>query len=432
MNPLYAFYGDDFTGSTDVLEQLASNGVSTVLFLSRPTQEHLSRFSDAQAIGIAGDSRSRSPEWMTQNLPAVFTTLKSFKAPINHYKVCSTFDSSPTYGSIGRAIELGREVFAPGFIPIVVAAAHLGRYVVFGNLFAAALDGQIKRIDRHPMAHHPVTPMREADLRVHLSAQTKLGIGLIDLPTLQSNNAATELDRQLIHGAEAILFDGVDDVTLATTGDLLWQRAQQRPLFSASSSGLTAVLVSAWREGGLISAAPSATRKSQSSAPLLVLSGSCSPVTAGQIEWALANGFHGISIDPAKLLIPDATAAEQSKIVAAATASLGAGHNTILYTALGPPPGTAHGEDLGIALGRLLRDLLHTTQTRRILLCGGDTSSHAIQQLGLYAVTWAGQVQTGAPLCRAFSDDPALDGLELVLKGGQVGTPDFFHRVRLA
>jgi uncharacterized protein YgbK (DUF1537 family) len=432
MNPLYAFYGDDFTGSTDVLEQLVSNGVPTVLFLSSPTPEHLSRFRDAQAIGIAGDSRSRSPEWMTQNLLAIFTTLKSFKAPINHYKVCSTFDSSPAYGSIGRAMELGREVFSPDFVPIVVAAAHLGRYVVFGNLFAASLDGQVKRIDRHPMAHHPVTPMREADLRVHLSAQTKLRIGLIDLPALQSDNAATELDRQLTQGAEAILFDGVDDVTLATTGDLLWQCAQQRPLFSASSSGLTAALVSAWHKGGLISAAPPVARKSQSPAPLLVLSGSCSQVTAGQIEWALANGFQGVAIDPAKLLTSGTAAAEQSKTVAAATASVGAGHNTILYTALGPPSGTAHGEDLGIALGRLLCDLLHATQTRRILLCGGDTSSHAIQQLGLYAVTWAGQVQTGAPLCRALSDDPALDGLELVLKGGQVGTPDFFNCVRFA
>src|ERR1700738_2174725 len=125
---LYTFYGDDFTGSTDVLEQLASNGVPTVLFLSPPTAERLSLFSDAQAIGIAGDSRSRSPEWMTQNLPAIFSTLKRFEAPINHYKVCSTFDSSPTHGNIGRAMEIGREIFSPIFIPIVVAAAHLGRF----------------------------------------------------------------------------------------------------------------------------------------------------------------------------------------------------------------------------------------------------------------------------------------------------------------
>jgi uncharacterized protein YgbK (DUF1537 family) len=452
---LYTFYGDDFTGSTDVLEQLASNGVPSVLFLGPPTAAHLAKFNHAQAIGIAGDSRSRSPQWMTDHLPAIFATLKTFNAPIHHYKVCSTFDSSPTHGSIGRAMELGREAFAPAFIPIVVAAPHLGRYVVFGNLFATAPDGQIQRIDRHPMANHPVTPMHEADLRRHLSAQTKLPIGLIDLTILQrsaqsdrptgyesvaltnptvalTNPATTELDNQLKAGSQAILFDGVDEQTLATTGDLLWSRAQQSPLFSVSSSGLTAALIPAWRKASLIPKAPPTPTKTPRPTPLLILSGSCSPVTAGQIQWALANGFHGIAINPARLLHPITGAAEQASILSAATASLSAGNSTILYTALGPPAGIAHGEHLGEALGHLLRTLLQTTHTRRILLCGGDTSSHAIQQLGLYAVTWASNIQTGAPLCRAHSDDPALDNLELVLKGGQVGTPDFFQAAHQA
>ena len=32
----------------------------------------------------------------------------------------------------------------------------------------------------------------------------------------------------------------------------------------------------------------------------------------------------------------------------------------------------------------------------------------------------------GAPLCRAHSPDPAIDGLQISLKGGQTGAPDFF------
>jgi uncharacterized protein YgbK (DUF1537 family) len=63
------------------------------------------------------------------------------------------------------------------------------------------------------------------------------------------------------------------------------------------------------------------------------------------------------------------------------------------------------------------------------MLCGGDTSSHAVQQLGLYALTWAANLQPGCPLCRAHADSE-LDGLELVLKGGQVGTDNFFDVVR--
>jgi uncharacterized protein YgbK (DUF1537 family) len=427
---LYTFYGDDFTGSTDVLEQLASNNILTVLFLGPPTPEHLANFKNIQALGIAGDSRSRSPQWMTEHLPSIFTTLKSFKAPINHYKVCSTFDSAPHIGSIGRAMEIGREIFAPSFIPIVVAAPHLRRYVIFGNLFAQAPNGEVVPIDRHPMSQHPVTPMREPNLRLHLRSQTQLPIGLIDLLALQSNSAPQKLEDELAAGNQAILFDGLDpegphQPTLTATGDLFWHHAQQRPLFSASSSGLTAALIPAWRKAGLIPTTAATPPRSSAKTPLLVLSGSCSPVTAGQIQWATANNFKAIPIDPTRLLNP--TTNEQANALAAATASLNSGQNTILYTSLGPPTGTVHGDALGATLGHLLRDILLATPTRRILLCGGDTSSHAIQQLGLYALTWTSRIQTGAPLCRAASDDPALDGLELILKGGQVGTPDFFQ-----
>src|SRR5215813_11316361 len=92
--PVFSYYGDDFTGSTDALEALAVNGVETVLFLRVPGADELRAFAGYRAIGIAGDSRSRSPEWMRAVLPAVFERLRRFGAPVVQYKVCSTFDSS--------------------------------------------------------------------------------------------------------------------------------------------------------------------------------------------------------------------------------------------------------------------------------------------------------------------------------------------------
>ena len=58
--PLISYYGDDFTGSTDVMEALASNGVETVLFLKVPDADLLSRFSGVRAYGLAGTSRSEA------------------------------------------------------------------------------------------------------------------------------------------------------------------------------------------------------------------------------------------------------------------------------------------------------------------------------------------------------------------------------------
>src|SRR5580658_6600790 len=110
---LLSYYGDDLTGSTDVMEALSSRGAPTALFMQPPTQAQLEKFSDVRAIGLAGASRSESPAWMEGNLTPAFAWLKSLNAGVCHYKVCSTFDSSPVIGSIGRAIDIGARVF-PG------------------------------------------------------------------------------------------------------------------------------------------------------------------------------------------------------------------------------------------------------------------------------------------------------------------------------
>jgi len=105
---LLAYYGDDFTGSTDVLEALSLSGVRTVLFLRAPDPEDLKRFPGCRAAGLAGVSRSQSPAWMRVHLPGIFSRLAQLGAPLLQYKVCSTFDSSPEVGNIGCAIEIGQ------------------------------------------------------------------------------------------------------------------------------------------------------------------------------------------------------------------------------------------------------------------------------------------------------------------------------------
>jgi uncharacterized protein YgbK (DUF1537 family) len=426
---LYVYYGDDFTGSTDVLESLALAGIESVLFLGLPSQRHLEAFPNCQTIGIAGDSRSQTPGWMSANLPIIFERLKTFGARVTHYKTCSTFDSSPTQGSIGRAMEIGQQIFAPHFIPIVAGAPHLGRYVVFGNLFATA-NGKVYRIDEHPtMRCHPVTPMTEANLRKHLAKQTAMHIGLVDIRTLNSD-AGTALVTERSTGAQAVLFDGIDDTSLTITGKLLWHEAMLQPLFGVGSSGLTESLITQWQTSGISNASPEHQTKSVDQ--IVVLSGSCSPATEAQIRWALANNFSGISIDPAKLNNSTTAAATVETAKQECLNELRKGRSVILYTALGPLAvgATPQGEQLGTQLGKLLKSLLCSSSVRRAIICGGDTASHALQQLGLYALTWSASTEPGAPLCHAHSDDPTFRGLELVLKGGQIGRDHFFELVR--
>ncbi|MBW4051434.1 MAG: four-carbon acid sugar kinase family protein [Proteobacteria bacterium] len=437
MRPLYGYYGDDFTGSTDVLEALALAGIRTVLFIGLPAEERWGEFGDCQAFGIAGESRSRASDWMSQHLPAVFRRLGALRCPVIHYKTCSTFDSSPQIGSIGRALEIGRETLSPPFIPIVVAAPHLRRYLAFGHLFAAAGE-TIHRIDRHPtMRAHPVTPMYEADLRRHLAAQTALGIGLVDLTDFARGRAREALSDCLSRGDAAVLFDGVSEAELRETGRILWECAErgtdaEPPLFCAGSSGLTYALLSAWRRAGLIAGEPAASQ-ADSVETLLVLSGSCSPVTERQIRKALANGYQGVALNVTQLLDENGGAAAAENAVAEAVGHLRAGRSTILYSALGPLAPAAHpcGEALGRRAGALLRRILRQAPVPRVVLAGGDTSTHAVMQLGAHALTWEASLEPGAPLCRAHAQAAKIDGLQLVLKGGQVGGDDFFERVRL-
>src|SRR5213076_814974 len=99
MNDLrLCFYGDDFTGSTDAMESLAIAGVRTVLFTDVPTREELARYPGMRAFGVAGQTRAMPPDQMEQTLRPALSALKAFGTQIVHYKVCSTFDSSPAVG----------------------------------------------------------------------------------------------------------------------------------------------------------------------------------------------------------------------------------------------------------------------------------------------------------------------------------------------
>ncbi|MBV8749958.1 MAG: four-carbon acid sugar kinase family protein, partial [Candidatus Eremiobacteraeota bacterium] len=172
------FYGDDFTGSTDALENLSAAGLRTLVLFALPPEAELKRLAGLyDALGVAGIARSLPTAEIEAEIRPVFEAFARLRPAVVQYKICSTFDSSPSRGSIGRACEIGHAAFGACAIPVVAAQPRLGRYTVFGNHFARAGDGAVYRLDRHPaMAHHPATPMTEADLVVHLQAQTMLPV----------------------------------------------------------------------------------------------------------------------------------------------------------------------------------------------------------------------------------------------------------------
>src|SRR3984957_7757649 len=336
---LVAFYGDDFTGSSAVMEVMTFAGLPSVMFVETPTPEQLGRFRSYRAIGIAGVARSQAPSWMEAHLPGAFRALAALKAPVMHYKICSTLDSSPTVGSIGRAIDIGAPIFGetPGLAnwqPLVVAAPAIGRYQAFGNLFAASGDG-VYRLDRHPvMQRHPVTPMDEADVRRHVGKQTSRAIGLIDFVAMKGGAGLERFDAELGEGRSLLALDIVDDETLQWVGALMWGR-RDRSLFAIGSQGVEYALVAHWRAKGWLPTVVGQNATSEQS-QIVPVSGSVSPITASQIDWAEANGFDLIGLAAEASLDEHRWQAEIDATVERGRATLSSGRSPLVVTARGP------------------------------------------------------------------------------------------------
>ncbi|MDQ3398270.1 MAG: four-carbon acid sugar kinase family protein, partial [Deinococcota bacterium] len=237
---------------------------------------------------------------------------------------------------------------------------------------------------------------------------------------------------------------------LALIGRLIWERSSQAaPLFAVGSSGIEDALAAHWREEGLLNdqfndrpLLPPLAPASQ----VLAVSGSCSPVTARQINEAARGGYALISLETPLLIDPERSQEARGAAVEKALGLLRAGRSVILHSCLGPEDArvgaTARafaalgyaphevrlksGKLLGVQLGRTLQVLLEASGVRRVVVAGGDTSGYIASELGITALTMAAPLAPGAPLCRAYAPGSALHGLEMAFKGGQVGKPDFF------
>lgn len=426
-----AFYGDDFTGATDTLSTIARDGYRTMLFLRIPTNQQLADAGPLDCLGIAGAARSMDGPQQKAELTSVGRFLHHVAATVTHYKTCSTFDSSPLTGSIGAAVQILREQldFA-SFVPIVGGQPNLGRYCVFGNVFAAFQTGGASfRLDRHPtMSQHPVTPMNEADLRLHLTAQGLENIGLIEYPSYQLEQAKfdTLLDQVIADSSDGVLFDVGQAEHLAIVGKAIWQRACRKSLLAVGPSSVAQALIAHWNELGMVEHQHKVQAINRAKGPVFIMSGSRSPVTSRQIEAAVS--YQHIPLDPFVLSGDDDAA--RDALLAQVLQALAQGRNVLAYV----PGESAHKPPvaalaLAEACGRFLSRVLEHSSPSRIGVAGGDTSSLALKALDVWGLSYVGQIDPGVALCQMHSDLPHLSGVEVMLKGGQMGSDSVFEKL---
>jgi 3-oxoisoapionate kinase len=223
-----------------------------------------------------------------------------------------------------------------------------------------------------------------------------------------SVETAAVLESRIAARHEVVLIDGLNDAHLLRAGALIDGLAAKGLLFSVGSSGIESALTPHWT-----GFSPPNWPAPRAALPLLVISGSCSPVTAGQIDWAIANGFTGIAF-------------QGESSTAAAVTALRAGRNVVVYTSRGEAGAPIPASVLGAQLGRLAREAVAQAGVKRLVIAGGDTSSYAGRALGIESLTMIAPLIAGAPWSRATAPGSPADGLEIMFKGGQVGAPDCF------
>ena len=299
MNDLrLAFYGDDFTGSVDVLLQLRRAGWTSRLFLGLPDAAELqAAAAEVDAVGVAGVARSLPTGRIEPEVRPVLEALRALRPQIVQYKACSTADSSPEVGSLGRVLEIARDVFGPATVPALFAQPDFGRYTAFGHHFAAEA-GQVYRLDRQPtMSQHPVTPMRESDLARHLSLQTRLPVGSMHLTEYTD---APDVARALgLRTEAATVLDAMTDGHIELVAEAVVANSRSNaPQFVMGSGGFSRGLASALSHG--TTAQVDMADELNADGPVLAVSGSQSPQTSRQIDDARRQGWTVLALSAAR------------------------------------------------------------------------------------------------------------------------------------
>ncbi|MFI7633162.1 four-carbon acid sugar kinase family protein [Nonomuraea sp. NPDC049400] len=429
---LFAFVADDFTGATDALWQFRRFRLTGSLVTD---VAHLHDTDDV--IGIATTARA-SADPVSMVLPAL-KAMAALEPLAIQYKVCSTFDSSPAHGSIGAVIAaLHREGLARGPVPVLAAQPELGRYTWFCNHFVRTGD-EVHRLDRYPpMRDHPVTPASEADLRLRLAEQGAGLVGWLPAPappfSSLSPPSPSEGAYRALGEESAFIADALTEDHVRALGRLLLADAGGRaPLYCVGSGGLSYALASA---RSTTTTGPAGTLGP--AAPVLVVSGSRSPITARQIDtaeragWRVLDASDGLrratrggAVNAISDGPPSGTTGSFADLFAQVAESLGEGRHTIVQSTRGPARDPAAVGDL---LGRIASATVRAGLVRRLVVAGGDTSGQVVAALGARSLDVIASLAVGGPVCVLSADDPACDGLEVALKGGQVGGDDYFLR----
>ena len=410
---------DDFTGATDLANNLVRSGMRVVQTIGLPTTP-LS--ADVDAVVVALKSRTvPKGEAIAQSLEA----LKWLQAqgaegrmPQIYFKYCSTFDSTPE-GNIGPVTEALMDALDTDFSIATPAFPDNGRTVFKGYLFAGSV-----LLNESGMQNHPLTPMTDANLVRVMQAQTKRKVGLIDYKTVALGEAAIRERIQALRldGVGVAIVDATSNEDLHRLGPAL----KDMPLVTAGSGVAIGLPANFGLQPSL-----QASQLPPASGLQAVVSGSCSVATNAQVAHFKATGRPALAIDPASLMNGQSDAVVQQ--VLAWAAPLLKDGPVLVYSTAEPEAVKQVQTQLGVAeAGALVEHALAAVSrglvdlgVQQLVVAGGETAGACVQALGIAQLQIGPQIDPGVPWCFAPT---AAGGVHIALKSGNFGTEDFFSK----
>ena len=411
---------DDFTGATDLANNLVRSGMRTVQMLGVPTGKPLPEGVDAVVVALK--SRTCPVEEALADSLAALDWLTEQGARQVFFKYCSTFDSTAE-GNIGPVADALLERLGGDQTVMVPAFPTTGRTVYQGHLFVGD-----RLLNDSGMQDHPLNPMTDADLVRVLGAQTSHAVGLLSHSVIRqgAEACASHLDRLGGDKVRHVICDTLDDADL----EVLAAACVELPLVTGGS-GLGQALPAEYRRKGWLEAVDDAARLASAQGQALVLSGSCSRATLAQVEHFLER-HPGIALDPLALAEGDAPIAEALDFVRRHYRD-SPDEPVLVYASAAPERVKAAQQRLGVAkAGELVEWALATLAATlvdegvgRLLVAGGETSGAVVSALSLDQLHIGGQIDAGVPWTQARVGGSTLS---LALKSGNFGGVDIFSR----
>ncbi|WP_375450350.1 3-oxo-tetronate kinase [uncultured Devosia sp.] len=406
---------DDLTGATDLSLMLARNGMRTVQYIGVPPAG--TDFAGAEAVVVALKSRTIPAVEAVAMSTATAAALRSGGAEQIVFKYCSTFDSTDE-GNIGPVAEALLEALDAPIAIACPAFPAAGRSIYQGHLFV----GEALLSDS-PMKDHPLTPMRDANLVRVLQRQCKGKVGLLPLRVVSQGAEAVRaaINAAQTAGYRLLIADAVRDEDLRVLGAALADAA-----LITGGSGIGMGLPDNFRRQGRIGTEPLPARLSAPAGRSVILAGSCSTATRGQVDVAIAAGLPALRIVPLDVASGAQTAADIARWVIDNTGALPA----VVYSSDDPAAVKAIQDQLGRdRAGALVEQVLAEVSVTlanngfsRFIVAGGETSGAVVEALGVRALQIGPEIAPGVPWTRSLGQAD----LAMALKSGNFGAPDFF------